>query len=69
MVMVVPPDIGPNDGSTLVTVGATTVNSDAPTTGSEPAPRTVIIKSLEPGPQANAVVTQTICVPGVYLLV
>ena len=62
MVMDVPPDIGPNNGSTPVTVGATTVNSDPPTTGGEPAPRTVIIKSLGPG-LVNAVVSQTICVP------
>ena len=48
MMMDVPPDIGPNGGSTVVTVGATTVNSDAPTTGGEPAPRTVTIKSLGP---------------------
>ena len=39
MVMDVPPDIGPNDGSTPATVGTTTVNSDPPTTTLELVPR------------------------------
>ena len=63
MVMDVPPDIGPNDGSTPVTVGATTVNMPLTTT-LELVPRcTVTIKSLGPGPLVKAVVLQTICVP------
>ena len=65
MVMDVPPDIGPSAGSIPVTVGSTTVNNDAPTAKTEPTPRwTVTITSLEPGALVNAVVSQTICVPG-----
>ena len=63
----VPPDIGPNAGSTPVTVGDTTVNSDGPITVSELFPCCMItVISLEPGPLVNSVVSQMICVPGIY---
>ena len=63
----VPPDIGPNAGSTPVTVGDTTVNSDGPITVSELFPRFMLtVISLEPGPLVNSVVSQMICVPGIY---
>ena len=66
MVMAVPPDLGPNAGSTPITVGATTVNIDAPTTLTDLAPRCKkIVTFLKPGPLVNEVVTQMICTPGI----
>ena len=65
MVMNVPPDLGPNAGSTPITVGAKTVNSDAPTTLTDPTPRCKkIVRFFKPGPLVNEVVTQIICIPG-----
>ena len=61
------PDIGPSAGSIPVTVGSTTVNSDGPLPTSEPTlRRTVTITSPEPGALVNTVVSQSICVPGIY---